>query len=100
MKYQIKIEGEAKFDIQEAITWYNTQQAGLGKKFHAEIKEYLNSLKISPFFEIKYDKIRCLPLKKFPYILHYTIDEINNFVIIRAVYHTGRNPELWNKPTE
>lgn len=41
MKYKIQIEPEAQFDIQEAITWYNERQKGLGRKFHSEVKIYL-----------------------------------------------------------
>lgn len=38
MTYCVRIDTEAHEDIQAAITWYNQQQKGLGKKFHAEIK--------------------------------------------------------------
>lgn len=95
MEYQIQIDSEAKLDIQEAVTWYNSQQKDLGRKFHIEIKEYFNYLKINPLYEIKYNTVRCLPLKKFPYTLHYTVNEIDKIVIVRAVYHTSRNPDIW-----
>ncbi len=38
MAFKIKIEPEAHQDIQQGIDWYNEQQSGLGRKFHAEVK--------------------------------------------------------------
>lgn len=28
-------------------------------------------------------------------MVHYTIDEVNKTVIVSAVLHTSRDPELW-----
>ena len=95
MKYKIQIEPEAQSDIQRGIAWYNAQQKGLGRKFHGEVKEFLEYLKFSPFHEIKYDNVRCLPLKKYPYTLHFSINEIDKTVIIRAVFHASQDPEKW-----
>ena len=35
MLFTIRIEPEAYEDIQEGVDWYNEQQAGSGKMFHA-----------------------------------------------------------------
>jgi plasmid stabilization system protein ParE len=95
MSFKIKIEPEARLDIQEAINWYNKQQKGLAKKFHEAIISHFDSLKKNPHFEIRYDNIHCLPLKKFPYMLHFSIDKDKNLVIVRAIFHTSLNPESW-----
>ena len=95
MKYKIQIEPEAQLDIQEAIDWYNVQQKGLGRKFYIEVKTYLKHLKTNPFFQIRYDGVRCLPLKKYPYTAHFTINDADKTVIVRAVFNTSRNPEIW-----
>lgn len=97
MPYKIKIEPEAQEDIQEAIDWYNEQQKGLGRKFLLELKEFFQHLRISPFFQIRYDEVRCLPLKKFPFMVHFTINEENETVIVRAVFNTSRDPKIWSK---
>lgn len=52
MSFKIKIEPEAIQDIQNVITWYNKQQAGLGKKFLSELKLHIKLLKTNPFFQI------------------------------------------------
>ncbi len=44
MAFTIKIEPEAEHDIREGIDWYNEQQPGLGREFHAAVKAYLNKV--------------------------------------------------------
>jgi hypothetical protein len=53
MRFRIKIEPEAHLDIQEGIDWYNEQQSGLGRKFHFEVKVFVEKLKINPFFQLR-----------------------------------------------
>jgi len=93
MKYNLKIEPEAHFDVQEGIKWYNEQQKGLGKRFHKEVKDYFRSLTINPFYTIKYDNIRCLPLNVFPYTIHFSINETVKTIIVRAVFQTSQDPK-------
>lgn len=95
MAYQIKVEPEALDDIQQGIDWYNEQQSGLGRKFLAEVKMGFKSLKINPFFQIRYDNVRCLPLKNYPFMVHFTVHEADKLVIIRAVFNTHLNPDNW-----
>lgn len=97
MSFKIKIDTDAHADIQEGIHWYNKQKPGLGHKFHAEVKATLGKLKTNPFFQIRYDGVHCLPLKKFPYMVHFTIDDEKMLVIIQAVFHTTRSTKTWEK---
>lgn len=97
MVFTIKIEPEAELDIQEGISWYNKQQSGLGRKFHTSIKAHLEKLKTNPFYQIRYDKVHCLPLKKYPYMIHFTIDEKNQRLIVHAIFNTARDTKIWNR---
>ena len=97
MSFKIKIEKEAKQDIQDAISWYNKKEKGLGRKFHAEVKEYLQILVYKPKYQVRYDQVRCLPLKRFPFMLHFTVDAKNKIVTVRAVLNTARDPKIWLK---
>ncbi len=92
-----KIEPEAYQDTQDGIDWYNKQQRGLGRKFHLEVKAYINKLKTNPFFQIRYDDVHCLPIKKYPYMIHFTLDEVNKVVTIKAVFNTRKNPQNWRR---
>lgn len=97
MAFSIVIDPRAIRDIQEAIDYYDEQQAGLGLRFEVSLNQQLLILKKNPFFHKRYDDIRCLPLKKFPYMVHFTIDEKKHLVIIRAVFHTSLDPQNWKK---
>ena len=44
---------------------------------------------------VRYDDVRIAVLSIFPYMVHYTVDEPNKTVIVSAVLHTSRDPELW-----
>ena len=88
-----KIDLEAKQDIQREINYFNQQQKGLGKKFHKEVLNYFSAIKINPFYQVRYDEIRCLPLKKFPAMIHFSVDENAKIIIVRAVINTSKNPD-------
>ena len=86
----------AKQDIREAATWYNKKQKGLGKRFTAEVREKVRFIKQNPAAcNERYNTVRTAVLKVFPFMLHYTIDERNKTILISAVLHTYRNPDIW-----
>ena len=93
MAFKLKIEPLAKFDIQSEINYYNSKQKGLGKRFHSDVKTCFNAIKINPFYQVRYDDIHCLPLKKFPAMVHFTIDELAKIVTVRAVINTNKDPD-------
>ena len=97
-KYKIQIQDSARGDIQEAVDYYEGQSKGLGRRFVAHINDTSNILKLNSHFQIKYDEVRCLKIRSFPYALHYTIIEDKSCVIIQAVIHTASDPAkawLW-----
>lgn len=97
MRFQLKIDTDALHDIQETFEWYELQLKGLGLRCKTQVKKQINSLKKDPYlFSIKYNEIRCKKIEKFPFLLHYELNEILNFVTVFAVFHTSRNPEIWN----
>lgn len=94
MKYRIQIDEEALSDIQEATEWYNEQLQGLGSRFLKQIKSQINSLKTdAEIYTNRYADVRCMLIKKFPFMVHYIIDGLT--VKVFAVLHTSRNPKIW-----
>jgi len=86
----------AKEDIREAALWYNKQQNGLGKRVTTEVREKVHFIRQNPkASNVRYDGVRTTVLNVFPFMIHYTIDEKNKTIIVSAVLHTSRNPELW-----
>jgi toxin ParE1/3/4 len=95
--FKVSIEDNALLDIQEAIDYYDDQQIGLGKKFEHSLHKSITALTKNPFYQIRYDHIRCLPLKKFPYMIHFEVLEAIRLIRIIAVFHTAQNPEKWSE---
>lgn len=97
-KYKIKIDTDALSDIQKASNWDNQQFMGLGARFQKQVKLQINSLSINPAgYRIRYSEVRCMLIKKFPFLVHFTIDETTCIVEVIAVLHTSRNPEIWEQ---
>ena len=96
--YRIIILPQALEEIQDAIDYYDEQQIGLGKRFYTASRNTLSTIKKIPFFQVRYDDVRCLLIKGFPFMIHYTVDEASSQIFIHAVIHTSRNPdEYWLK---
>jgi len=95
MAFTIKIQPEVRSDIQEGVDWYNEQQNGLGTQFFTSVQVHLNKLKSNPFYQVRYDDVRCMPLKKFPYMIHYTVEENLKQITVHGILSTHRNPSIW-----
>lgn len=96
MSYHLKIDIDAFNDIQKTFEWYELQSEGLGLRYKMQTKKQINALKKDPYlFSIKYNSIRCRKIEKFPFLIHYEINEENKTVTVFAIFHTSRNPEIW-----
>jgi len=90
--FKLQILSRAKLEVEEASQYYESKSKGLGKVFYLEFKSYSKTLKSIPFFEEKYNIVRILPLKKFPYTIHFTVDENEKLVSIQAVTSNYQDP--------
>jgi hypothetical protein len=80
-EFEIVFEVSAISDIKDSKLWYNLRKSGLGLKFQNHVTKQIQSLINSPEkYAIKYDDVRCIFLKKFPFL-----------------FHTSRNPQIWHK---
>ena len=91
--YKIQADPRVKLDLQEAIDFLKSRRKGLDTKFLEDYKSCLKTLKTNPFFEVRHDEIRCLPLEVFNYMIHFSVDEVNNIVLVNAVISTYLDPD-------
>ncbi len=97
-KYKVKIDQDALSDIQEITNWYNNQQKGLGTRFQNTAVKQINTLsKYVHSHAVRYQEFRCMVIKKFPYMVHYYINEENSLVEVFAIIGTSRDPEIWKR---
>jgi len=90
--FKLKILSRAKLEVNEVANYYESKSKGLGKVFYLEFKNFSKTLRNIPFFEKKYNIVRILPLKKFPYTIHFTVDENEKIVSIQAVTSNHQDP--------
>ncbi|WP_207510426.1 hypothetical protein [Longitalea luteola] len=95
MSYTIYVSPTAVEDINAAIEYYNALATDLGYRFADIVNEYFERIAFSPTSSaIRYKSIRCKPIKRFPFLITFTIDEINQSVNILRVFNTYQEP-LW-----
>ena len=96
MMYDIFLSRAAVADIEQAMEWYEKQRKGLGYEFELSIEAGITFLQRNPLLcQRKYREIRVKYVKRFPYGLHYEIDESS--VKIIAVFHMKRSPLRWDE---
>jgi hypothetical protein len=84
-------------EVQKIISFYNEKSKGLGAKFFFDLQLSYESIKLNPFYQIRYDETRCLPLNKFPYMIHFTVNEEDNIIFIHSVIGTSQDSNNWEQ---
>ena len=93
-KYNVVVQLLAQLDVREARQWYNRQQAGLGKRFTADMAMTFHSIARNPeAFAIRYQDVRAANFRTFPYAAYFFIDQPSATVFIMAILHASRHPD-------
>jgi len=96
MLFKVIYADEVFDDIQNAVDFYNSRKKGLGTRFFRTVKIQLSKIKTNAFgFQVRYSNVRCIPINKFPYTIHYKIDNEKKIIMIIAIFCDYRNPEIW-----
>jgi plasmid stabilization system protein ParE len=100
MSFKVKFLPDAQSDAREIIDWYEEQQNDLGVRFLASLSVTLILIGESPMiFQKKYREVRQAPVNDFPILVHYLVEEENESVVVLAVMHSARDPQVWRKRT-
>lgn len=96
LRYTIQLTSEARDDIQNTTDYLNEIKPKLGNDFFIEMAEVIDVLRDNPFiFQKKYKELRQALVKRFSFLIHYTILEEELTVIIFGILHASRNPQMW-----
>ena len=99
MKYRAAIRPEAENDLKEAFSWYEDKRQGLGHDFLLQVDAGLKLIERNPkIYPPEYKGTRKHVIKRFPYKVVYLVEKER--VIILAVIHGKRNPNLIKKRTD
>ena len=97
MNYTIVLTQKAKNDLTKAKLHYQEILPNLAAHYIREIRIITGYLKSHPFaFQTRNNPpVRCVPMRKFPFMIHYIPIESDSRIIILAILHTNEDPEKW-----
>lgn len=94
MKITLTFHPEVKFEVAATIRWYDQSRAGLGHDFESATERVLDAITDNPSgYGIAHLDIREGLLTRFPYAVYYRVLRKSTRII--AVYHTSRDPAVW-----
>ena len=93
MPYTILVTPSAVEDITVAVEYYNAIATDLGYRFADLVAEHFDRIARLPTASaVRYKNIRCKPMKRFPFLITFTIDEAAYAVNILRVFNTYQEP--------
>ena len=90
--WKVDFSPESFADVQCALIYYLEKGLSTGEAFIQAVEKSVSILKKNPYYQIRYKNIRCLPLHKFPFMLHFELDEHKKQIKILGCIHTSLNP--------
>jgi len=94
--HQIVFRKQACLEFDKAGDWYEKERLGLGMEFLAEIQLLIQRIADTPEqFPMLYRDIRKAVARRFPYCIYFR--ERDQRIIVLAVFHSGRNPAVWQQ---
>ena len=96
MTLAIAFRAAAQADVEAAVLWYENRQAGLARRFMAEVDRCLELAAEHPLrFGIKHRDIRCAQVRRFPYLIYFVAEQKR--IVVLAVFHVRRDPIVWQE---
>lgn len=93
-RFEIELSNEAEEDFDKAYNYYFQESERVANNFYYKTDKSFKALIQNPFgYQKVYKDVRRFVMKKFPFVIYYRIKGI--FVKIIAIFHTSRNPQIW-----
>jgi plasmid stabilization system protein ParE len=88
----------AQAEFIDAAAWYDQRREGLGEEFVREIEIAIDKVAQSPAsYPIVSGDVRRTVIRRFPYCIYFRIRQ--NQLVVLAVFHGRRDPEVWQRRT-
>ena len=83
---------EAELDVNDAYWWYEEKDQGLGDDFLRSLEQAYSRITTHPQqFPLRFDDVRRILIRRFPYAVYFYYDEFN--VYVTYVFHTAQDPD-------
>ena len=84
----------ARREFDDAADWYEHRRAGLGDVFTTAVRQVLDRIVNQPRLYAKvFQDAREAPVPRYPYCVYYR--EEADQILVLAVFHTSRDPSVW-----
>ena len=92
MSHTILFSLKALEDYDEARLWYQNHNETAKSNFEKAIGQGLSKIETSPkAYSPRFEDVRMMPMKKFPYLICYRVDDIKKIVTVIAVWHQAKD---------
>ena len=92
MSFKIIITPNAVLNIENAIIYYKQNASNkVAKQFIEDYKKTFKDIQKTKYFQVFFEDFRGKSMKKFPFIVFYTINEELRTIVIKAVFNTHQD---------
>ena len=92
MGFKVKISPIANTNVKQAVAYYKKEaSAKIARNFVKDYQLTVQKIIRNPYFQIYYKDFRGLPLKDYPYIIFYQIDQAKKLILVKAVFNAKQN---------
>lgn len=90
----VELRPAAAADVEDAATWYESRESGLGSEYLEEVRTTLTAISDNPErFPTVYRETRRALVHRFPYAVFYRV--LAAKVLVIACMHSRRQPTRW-----
>lgn len=94
--FSIELSDEAEVDFDKSYEFYYEDSLKVADTFFKRINLGFENIKQNPeSYPVAHKDVRKYVEKKFPFVIYYRI--IDTVIQVIAIFHTSRNPEIWNE---
>lgn len=95
-QFELEFSPNAREEILEANEYYlNKAGLNVAVKFENELKYSFQQIKLNPYNQSKNSKYRFFPMRKFPYVIIYSLLQTEGLIRVLSIFHTSQNPEKY-----
>ena len=93
---QVIFKPEAELEMEEARSWYEEREPGLGGDFVRCVDACVALARRFPeAYPVAYRAVRMGVVRRFPYLVFYTVEPKQ--IIIISVFNASRDPKIWKR---
>lgn len=94
MSLPLALRRAAQAEFDDSAVWYESQRTGLGWDFVGEVQSVFDAIVDQPDrYPIVASDVREAMVRRFPFCVYYRVKPKR--VVILAVFHTSRDPAIW-----